>query len=547
MPGVDETGTDVNGDGKREAFGKRSFGAATQEFQEERINWSDFQTKVAIVVESKACDLIMGFFITVNSVLVVLETNCKGLDEEVPTWLTVCTTSLVAIYTIELTARLAVYRRFFFYSPWNIFDFLVVGTDIVSEVVGRLFGDVLPNVSVLRVFRVLRLLRFVEFLTVFEELHTMVRLMISSLRTMFWGAVLLFVTITLWSIIAVEFLHPLVKDLAKDGKFDHCERCGRAFETVFQANLTFFQTLIFGDSWGSTAVVLIEAHPWTAVILVTAGVSLQVLLLNLILTVIVDKAAETHKNDAARNLKKKEMEFAQAKDKLIKCCADIDDDSSGELGFEELMNGFETNKDFAMTLSLMDIKAEDMGVVFNILDEDQSGSVTYTEFVDQLYKMKSQDTHTMLLFIKGYVNELRGKVTEQMRILKIGIIDKLDEISSLAASNATARAAAFANASNNPPPVVAVHTDVAVHAGGSQAISFDVFAKDIEICTQKLNGVAEKLDAQVTQTFRQLQASMSSIGDLCDSARQPMSSRFFQACEPVKRAPATLKSPIRQQ
>lgn len=546
MPGVASPGAEEDSGPVREGFNRRSFGAASTLFEEESKNFSSVQQRVKTIVESQVADVVMGFFITVNAVLVVLETNCKGLEEDVPMWLNICTTSLIVLYTLELVARLYVYGRFFFASSWNMFDFFVVGTDIIAEVIGRIFGDVLPSISVLRIFRVLRLLRLVEFLTVFQELHTMVRLMISSLRTMFWGAVLLVVTITLWSIVFVELLHPLVKDLANEGKFGDCERCGKAFETVYQSNLTLFQTLVFGDSWGMTSVVLIESHPWTSALLVAAGVCLQVGLLNLILTVIVDKAAEQHKQDAARNIKKKEREFEKAKDALMKCCESIDDDKSGELGLEELMAGFNTNKEFAMTLSLMDIKAEDMNVVFNILDEDQSGTVTYAEFVDQLYKMKSQDSHTMLLFIKGYVNELRGKVTEQMRILKINIIDKLEEISSVASSNAKARAeSAKAGATNGEVRVPSKEgTDVikatsdAANIGDGQVIFSVPVQKELELCTQKLNGISDKLDAQVTQTFQQLQAS---IGDIAGStARQP--SRFFQSCEPVKpnRQPATL-------
>jgi len=54
---------------------------------------------------------------------------------------------------------------------------------------------------------------------------------------------------------------------------------------------------------------------------------------------------------------------------------------------------------------------------YNILDEDRSGTVTYSEFVEQLYRMKTQDTQNMLLFIRGYINEVRQVVHEQSRLM----------------------------------------------------------------------------------------------------------------------------------
>ena len=41
-----------------------------------------------------------------------------------------------------------------------------------------------------------------------------------------------------------------------------------------------------------------------------------------------------------------------------------------------------------------------MNVVWAMLDSDGSGEVSYDEFVEQLYKMKNDDSHTLLVFIK---------------------------------------------------------------------------------------------------------------------------------------------------
>jgi len=392
--------------------------------------WSERRRYLANIVESHTFDLVMGVLISLNSTMVVLETDAKASspDEGIPVWISSTTSTLICVYTFELAIRLYVYRGWFFYNSWNCFDFVVVVSDIFTEVMTRLMSDTIPSISVLRIFRLGRLLRFVEVLTMFQELNTMVQLMVSSLRAMFWGLVLLGITLTLWSILAVEILHPLNQRIAAAGVYDSppCERCSRAFESVAQSNLTLFQTLVFGDNWGQIAMPMIEAEPAVALILVLAGMSVHVGLLNLILTVIVDKAREKHEHDLERKIKLKEKQFQQAKTELISLCESLDEDGSGELSLQELLDGFDKNAQFAMTLSVMDIKKDDMEVVFGILDEDHSGAVTYSEFAEQLHKMKSQDAQTMLIFIKGYVNELRQKVSEQGRFLKNEIFSSLD-------------------------------------------------------------------------------------------------------------------------
>lgn len=42
--------------------------------------------------------------------------------------------------------------------------------------------------------------------------------------------------------------------------------------------------------------------------------------------------------------------------------------------------------------------------------EDSSGDIDYVEFVDQLHRLKSQDQHTLLIFIMYYVKELQAPV-----------------------------------------------------------------------------------------------------------------------------------------
>lgn len=52
--------------------------------------------------------------------------------------------------------------------------------------------------------------------------------------------------------------------------------------------------------------------------------------------------------------------------------------------------------------------------------------IDYDEFVTQLYKMKSDDSHTLLIFIRAYVGDIKRIVTGEMGLLKEELTTKHD-------------------------------------------------------------------------------------------------------------------------
>merc|ERR1719498_237242 len=96
----------------------------------------------------------------------------------------------------------------------------------------------------------------------------------------------------------------------------------------------------------------------------------------------------------------------------------MDADASGVMTQQELINGYRNNHDFRLAMKAMDIEEEDMNHVFRMLDEDQSGTVRYDEFAEQIWKMKSTDDHTLLLFLKFGLYEIKLQIDKEMIILK---------------------------------------------------------------------------------------------------------------------------------
>merc|ERR1712228_184399 len=101
--------------------------------------------------------------------------------------------------------------------------------------------------------------------------------------------------------------------LTEQGFYDGCRWCPSAFENIMNANLTFFQ-IMTGDGWSSLARPLIDHHPWTAGIFVAVIFTMVFGLLNLIIAVIVDGAAQARDADIMNLAQKKDQARSQAWD-----------------------------------------------------------------------------------------------------------------------------------------------------------------------------------------------------------------------------------------
>merc|ERR1719379_1739234 len=140
--------------------------------------------------------------------------------------------------------------------------------------------------------------------------------------------------------------------------------------------------------------------------------------MNLILGVIVNVADEAREEIKKTLDEEKQLAEIEEGNHLVSMCASMDTDNSGELTQEELMAEFKLGGDFTRCLTDMDIKEEDLDVLWTILDSDRSGTVSVEEFVTQVYRMKSSDTNFMLAYIKYYVTDIRHRLSDDMVQLK---------------------------------------------------------------------------------------------------------------------------------
>lgn len=362
--------------------------------------------KAAKVVDDKRAQICLGLLVFLDYVLICHDTDERAAGRSPPFWLEVASATLLAVYAIDLMIRLVAERLEIVKKMWNWIDAFILVCGVLDLL--NLSDDVgvLRMLKLVRLMRLLKLARMLRSLYL-KELRTLMRMIEACLRTLLWAGLVMLLTMSAWSALSVELVHPVVKQLVQEGEWADCERCHRAFASVMRSNLTFFQTIVGGDSWGLVALPVIERNPWTAVIFIGAIMTLNFGILQLVVCVVVDRFAELrHKDIAERAQDRGETEKLE-KDALARMFAQIDKDRNGCVSFEELVAGAERVPEFAQRLTALDIGRENLRELFDILDENGSGELDPREFVECLFRMMTAESQTALHFVRKLLNDVK--------------------------------------------------------------------------------------------------------------------------------------------
>jgi len=380
-------------------------------------------------LEGKPFEVSMAFIILFNLFVAVYETdaaaNCLDNPEDPECgapWTGTANNVLMAIYITELVTKLWSFRMDFFSSAWNRADLFIVFVSVVADIVGE--G---ATVSILRTVRILKLCRILRQFQSCRELYSIIHGTMSVLKAVFWSFFMQMWVLTMWSVLVVQVVHPWNKEITDSGYYEEigCERCPRAFSSVLHSNLTFFQTLIAGDSWGMYHVPVIEKK-WPSAIIFAGMLSTIVLgLMNLVLAVIVESSANAKDADEAQKEHDAGMLREKLSKQLYKIFKSIDQDDSGEISMEEVYAGFESKDEFHATLKAMDVDIEDIEALFVILDDNRSDTIPYKELCEQLLKIKSKDSYAVTMYVRARQIEILHSLETMVVSLKADIASAL--------------------------------------------------------------------------------------------------------------------------
>jgi voltage-gated sodium channel len=224
------------------------------------------------IVEDPRTERVIMSLIIINAVILGLETSKSAMASS-GRLLEILDHIILAVFVIEIAARIAVHRWAFFRDPWSVFDFIVIGIALVPAT---------ETFSVLRALRVLRVLRLI---TVVPTLRRVVAGLLAALPGM--GSIVLLI-----GLIYYVFAVMATKLFGADNP--------NLFGTLGDSLWTLFTVMTLEGWTNDVAKPVMEHHPHAWWFFVTFIVVTTFMVLNLFIGVVVNAMqAEATKADAA--------------------------------------------------------------------------------------------------------------------------------------------------------------------------------------------------------------------------------------------------------
>ncbi|MBU3665484.1 MAG: ion transporter [Chthoniobacterales bacterium] len=220
------------------------------------MRWAEF-------LETPRFEHFIVAVILVNAVVLGLETS-KGAVASFGPWLVAIDKLCLVVFCLEIGARLMAYRRAFWRSGWNIFDFAVVAVALV------------PGAGPWAVLRSLRVLRVMRLLTVIPSLRKVVAAFLHAIPGL--GGVLLLMCVFLYTsaVLAVNLFG---------------EKFPQWFGTLGGSLFSLFQILTL-EGWADMAREIMAVYPWAPLFFIPFIIVATFTVLNLFIGIIVSTMQE---------------------------------------------------------------------------------------------------------------------------------------------------------------------------------------------------------------------------------------------------------------
>lgn len=418
--------------GSRARFFKSQLESTQVRFNND--TWSGFCLgKLATLHQATGTEICMGVVIALDFYLNCWDIDSRSHGQSMPNWADNTSTCCFAIYCIDFALNCAVNGYVALLSSWAICDIIIItsGSVVYGFSSVGLPGQGLELLRLLRLCRILRLLRLLRKNPIFKELRRLVLMSINCLNTYTWCFLFCFIVTTVWSMIAVELINPIIQDMVSQGAWPDCDYCHRAFDSVMRANLTLYKTIIVAETWCDVAVPVIEAYPWTALFFIGSHLSLVYGVLNLMVAVAVDRFANQRQHDIIDLAEDLEADAEEELKELTKLFKAIDEDCDGVVTYQELLHAARSHSEFQSRLRVMDIDELEFERFFEVLDDDGGGTIDQDEFKQALSRWL-YDSKTATRFIKHdvqrcvseqiathkQVREVHAKVDQLRRLMK---------------------------------------------------------------------------------------------------------------------------------
>jgi len=355
-----------------------------------------------------------GFFasaIIANAILMGVQTDdfAANLTEGPAPEFEVATAGFTILFAVELLANLLCERRSFFTNPstraWNMLDFFLVATSTIellltSTATGMQSGGGTSQLRLLRILRITRLVRIVRITRIvrfIRALRMLVHQIISTLRSLVWGLLLLTILMYGFSIFFTQMALDLIANQADVLSAQETEILGRYWGSVTVGMFTLFKSVTGGISWTEVVAPLAHGSGGASLFIIYICIT-QLAVLNVLTGAFCHNAIESAQHDqdlATQSMLANKERYVHRLRQLFR---EFDKDGTGNITILDFLRHLKDEKVKAY-FDALELDASDAWAMFKLMDSDMGNTIDVEEFVEGCMKLrgpaKSVDLHKL--------------------------------------------------------------------------------------------------------------------------------------------------------
>lgn len=383
---------------------------------------SDWHRNMRQTVRGYRWELSFGLLVIFNTLCSSLELQYVGMktgynlgypfSRTVPDWgegaFTVINDLFLVIFSLEIFIKLVVLRSSFWYVIWDVIDFIVVFLGIALRILEDLI-DVGIDPMMLRLVRLIKLIRFLKMFKLAGSLHSMnliLKSVMATKGTLFWSMTLL--SMVQW--IAGMFVAQMTQQFMADETKDREARWAvyRYYGTFLKTQFTMFE--ITHVNYAMAARVLVDnISEWWCWFFVAYRCLVAFAFLQVIRSVFIQMTLKVAERDKDLVIHNKRLALQELHAKLGDIFNLLELDGDGAMSFNEFVHQLK-QESTKIWLNALDIDVSDPEGLFELLDLKGNGEVSKQEFTYGAAQLRGSAQSRDLFHVQTLVERMEAKL-----------------------------------------------------------------------------------------------------------------------------------------
>jgi hypothetical protein len=309
---------------------------------------------------------------------------------------------------------------------WNVLDVFVVFSsileclmDIIYLAAGLNRTSGLQNISVIRVLRVVRIVRVARVIRImrfFRELRIMIYSILGCMKNLLWVVVVLCLTFYIFGVAFTSAVTDKLKT-AKEYNAEENEKLLLYFGTVDRAALSLFMSMSGGNDWAEYYEQLNQLSIWYRCFYLMFILFTVYAVVNIVTGVFVESALQSNIKDkdiiVHEELEAKKI-YLQSMEEIFN---EMDEDGRGTISYTEFSEKLK-DENVIFYFNRLKLDVADAKSLFQLLDYSCDGEIGIDEFLDGCYRLQGESRNLDMKIMQYEVRYLKARFEDLHAIVE---------------------------------------------------------------------------------------------------------------------------------